>query len=89
MDIVITHVIIMPICPRCGIGLTTEQSLVYHLTKKRTRCDACVCSICNTNCRTNMRLQIHMWKYHEMDEHCLSIVIDDFFKQTTRRTIST
>ena len=80
----------MPICPRCGIVLTTEQSLIYHLTKKKTRCDACVCSICNVNCRTNMRLQIHMWKCHDVDNnHCLSIVIDDFFKQTTRRTVST
>jgi hypothetical protein len=48
----------MPICPKCGKSLTSEQALTYHLNKKY-KCGTWNCSICATNFNTKFDLKIH------------------------------
>ena len=48
----------MPICPRCGKSLTTEQALCYHLSKK-VRCDKWTCARCNHRTSSKPKLIIH------------------------------
>lgn len=48
----------MPICPRCGKSLTTEQALQYHLNKKY-KCNSIKCEKCNQTFDTKLKLQMH------------------------------
>ena len=48
----------MPICPRCGNVLTSDQALTYHLNKK-FRCGSWQCIKCSTTCSTKLKLQVH------------------------------
>lgn len=49
----------MPICPRCGKSLTTEQALQYHLNKKY-KCNSIKCNNCNKTFSTKLELQMHL-----------------------------
>lgn len=48
----------MPICPRCGKCLSSEQALTYHLNRKY-RCGIWNCVKCSENFNTKFQLQIH------------------------------
>lgn len=48
----------MPICPRCGKCLSSEQALTYHLNRKY-RCGIWNCVKCKENFNTKFQLQIH------------------------------
>lgn len=48
----------MPICPRCGKSLTTDQALQYHLNKKY-KCNSIKCEKCNQTFSTKLKLQMH------------------------------
>jgi transcription elongation factor Elf1 len=48
----------MPICPRCGKTLSTDQALSYHLNRKY-KCNSWVCKFCNRNFETRFSLNIH------------------------------
>lgn len=48
----------MPICPRCGKCLSSEQALTYHLNRKY-KCGTWNCTSCATNFSTKFQLQIH------------------------------
>jgi hypothetical protein len=48
----------MPICPRCGKSLTSDQALNYHLNRK-FRCGIWNCTRCNVNFNTKHQLQLH------------------------------
>ena len=48
----------MPICPKCGKHLTSEQALTYHLNRKY-KCGTWKCATCNKVCTTKLDLQMH------------------------------
>lgn len=48
----------MPICPRCGKCLSSEQALTYHLNRKY-KCGTWNCVKCLHNFNTKFQLQIH------------------------------
>ena len=48
----------MPICPRCGKCLSSEQALTYHLNRKY-KCGTWNCVKCKTNFNTKFNLQMH------------------------------
>jgi PAS domain-containing protein len=48
----------MPICPRCGKCLSSEQALTYHLNRKY-RCGIWNCVKCTENFNTKFQMQIH------------------------------
>jgi len=54
----INNNIIMPICPRCGKSLTSDQALNYHLNRK-FRCGIWNCTRCNINFNTKHQLTLH------------------------------
>jgi hypothetical protein len=49
----------MPICPRCGKILCTNQALTYHLGKK-FKCLKNSCSICKAQFSTSLQRDIHL-----------------------------
>ncbi len=51
-------IIIMPICPRCGKCLSSEQALSYHLNKKY-KCGTWKCINCQECFDTKFQLQMH------------------------------
>lgn len=59
----------MPICPRCGKCLSSDQALTYHLNRKY-RCGTWKCTKCNDIFNTKFHLQMHEMK-------CLSTDIED------------
>lgn len=48
----------MPICPKCGKHLTSEQALTYHLNRKY-KCGSWKCCKCALVCKTKLDLQMH------------------------------
>ena len=48
----------MPICPRCGKSMSSEQALMYHLNK-RYKCNSWKCNMCNELFNTKFQLQMH------------------------------
>ena len=48
----------MPICPRCGKSLSSEQALTYHLNKKY-KCGTWKCEKCNKLFDTKFDKNIH------------------------------
>lgn len=48
----------MPICPRCGKCLSSEQALTYHLNRKY-KCGIWNCVKCKENFNTKFQMQIH------------------------------
>ena len=48
----------MPICPRCGKCLSSDQALTYHLNRKY-RCGTWKCAKCNDIFNTKFHLQMH------------------------------
>lgn len=58
----------MPICPRCGKTLSSEQALTYHLNRKY-RCNTWVCSKCSVVFNTKFDLHIHQLKCSEKTCH--------------------
>lgn len=48
----------MPICPRCGKCLSSDQALTYHLNRKY-RCGTWKCVKCNIIYNTKFQLQMH------------------------------
>lgn len=48
----------MPICPRCGKSLSSDQALTYHLNRKY-KCGTWKCSKCYTPFDTKFALNIH------------------------------
>lgn len=48
----------MPICPRCGKCLSSDQALTYHLNRKY-RCGTWKCTKCNDIFNTKFHLQMH------------------------------
>ena len=48
----------MPICPRCGKSLSSDQALTYHLNRKY-KCGTWKCSKCQTPFDTKFALKIH------------------------------
>ena len=51
----------MPICPRCGKCLSSEQALSYHLNKKY-KCGTWACMKCAEKLDTKLQLQLHEMK---------------------------
>lgn len=51
----------MPICPRCGKSLSSEQALTYHMNRKY-RCGVWNCIRCKQKFNTKFDLQIHEMK---------------------------
>ena len=51
----------MPICPRCGKSLSTDQALTYHLNRKY-KCGHWSCEKCNVKFDTKFDLTIHKMK---------------------------
>lgn len=51
----------MPICPRCGKTLSSDQALCYHLNRKY-KCNTWVCQKCETLFDTKFDLNIHQLK---------------------------
>lgn len=51
----------MPICPKCGKSLCSEQALSYHLNKK-FKCGTWKCITCSTSFDTKLSLQLHELK---------------------------
>lgn len=51
----------MPICPKCGKSLCSEQALSYHLNKK-FKCGTWKCMICSKSFDTKLNLQLHELK---------------------------
>ena len=48
----------MPICPRCGKCLSSDQALTYHLNRKY-KCGTWKCNKCNDIFGTKFQLQMH------------------------------
>lgn len=48
----------MPICPRCGKSLSSEQALQYHLNRK-FKCGTWKCMKCSSSFDTKFDLNIH------------------------------
>lgn len=48
----------MPICPRCGKSLSSEQALSYHLNRKY-KCGTWKCMECKKTFDTKLQLQLH------------------------------
>ena len=48
----------MPICPRCGKCLSSDQALTYHLNRKY-RCGTWKCTKCQDLFNTKFHLQMH------------------------------
>lgn len=48
----------MPICPRCGKSLSSDQALTYHLNRKY-KCGTWKCAKCFTMFDTKFALNIH------------------------------
>lgn len=48
----------MPICPRCGKSLTSDQALNYHMNRK-FRCGIWNCVRCHQNFNTKHHLTLH------------------------------
>lgn len=48
----------MPICPKCGKSLTSDQALTYHLNRKY-KCGTWNCMECGKNFNTKFDLKIH------------------------------
>lgn len=48
----------MPVCPRCGKVLSTQQALEYHL-KRKFKCGQIKCYICGRIFNTHLELQMH------------------------------
>ena len=51
----------MPICPRCGKSLSTDQALTYHLNRKY-KCGSWKCEKCSIIFDTKFDLNIHKMK---------------------------
>jgi hypothetical protein len=51
----------MPLCPRCGKCLSSEQALSYHLNRKY-KCHTWTCNKCDVLFNTKFQLQIHEMK---------------------------
>jgi len=48
----------MPVCPRCGKCLSSDQALTYHMNKK-FKCGSWKCFKCSTVLGTKLDLQMH------------------------------
>lgn len=48
----------MPICPKCGKSLSSEQALSYHLNKKY-KCGSWKCISCKQVFDTKLQLNLH------------------------------
>ena len=58
----------MPICPRCGKCLSSDQALTYHLNRKY-RCGTWKCTKCNQIFNTKFQLQMHEMECLNEDIH--------------------
>ena len=47
------------ICPRCGKMLATEQTLYYHLVKKKHKCSELKCLTCNKQFNNKNEFDVH------------------------------
>lgn len=54
----------MPVCPRCGKSLSSEQALAYHMNKK-FKCNTWKCMKCSKILNTKFDLNIHEMKCME------------------------
>lgn len=67
----------MPICPRCGKSLSSEQALAYHLNRKY-KCGIWKCGKCAVVFDTKFALNIHenkcitdkLFSYPSFDKLC-------------------
>jgi hypothetical protein len=71
----------MPICPRCGKSLSSEQALSYHLNRKY-RCGTWKCISCMHVYDTKLQLQLHEMKCCTQqrdypDYHALRLLYDN------------
>jgi hypothetical protein len=64
----------MPICPRCGKCLSSEQALAYHLNK-RYKCGTWKCLKCKTGFDSKFQLQLHEFNCIENREETPSFDI--------------
>ena len=64
----------MPICPRCGKCLSSEQALTYHLNRKY-KCGTWNCLKCKENFNTKFQLQMH-------EMQCMVSRVDDQLPST-------
>lgn len=54
-------------CPRCGQVFASEQSLEYHLTKRKIKCDQLIC--CNIYFKSNTKMKIHIISEHSIKKY--------------------
>lgn len=81
----------MPICPRCGKSLTTEQALQYHLNKKY-KCNSIKCNKCNKTFSTKLELQMHLIhceEQHPSYDELLKYYLDNSTKLSSCYPVST
>ena len=60
----------MPICPRCGKSLSSDQALTYHLNRKY-KCGTWKCAKCDTLFDTKFALNIHQNSCHSDRKYIL------------------
>lgn len=49
----------MPVCPRCGKSLSTNQALEYHLSKRKSCNSIFTCTMCNQTFHHKIDFCIH------------------------------
>ena len=67
----------MPICPRCGKTLSSDQALQYHLNKKY-KCGTWKCGLCDIVFDTKFSLNIHKLSCGNKIENKQPTVIPSF-----------
>ena len=69
----------MPVCPRCGKCLSSEQALTYHLNKKY-RCGSWECEKCFKKFDTKFDKNIHEMKCDKISNPSYGELLDMFKK---------
>ena len=64
----------MPICPRCGKILSTNQALEYHLSKQKKCSTKLNCFTCGYLCSTNLEMKIHKSHCDSSFHHLVSLL---------------
>ena len=57
-------------CFKCGRSFASEQSLMYHLSKRKTKCDTYKCVNCSLFFNTKLKLEFHL---HIQSPKCLTV----------------
>jgi len=78
----------MPICPRCGKSLSSDQALTYHLNKKY-RCGSWECQKCDKKFDTKFDKNIHEMNCTKVKENIEYDYLLDIYEQLENMQIGT